>query len=50
MSHLKEENLFPIGWYLNDDYHTKNLILAEAIQKHILVAQTELYQKNKNNW
>ncbi len=39
-------NSFPVGWNLCKDYSLKTRIIAEAIQKHILVQETELY-KNK---
>jgi len=51
----KEENpsidsdlLFPLNWNLSDDYHLKIEIIADAIDKHILIHDTELY-RNKFN-
>lgn len=48
----KEENpkideiaLFPTDWNLNNNYHLKVEIIAEAIKKHVLIKDTELYQK-----
>lgn len=44
-SNLTEEDLFPLDWNNSYDYHLKIEIIAEAIQKGILVKDTELYQQ-----
>ena len=41
-----DEELFPPKWDLSRNYHLKVEIIAEAIQKHILIEETDLY-KNK---
>ncbi len=42
---LNAYNLFSNIWNLCNDYSLKISIIAEAIQKHILVEETELYKK-----
>ncbi len=37
--------LYPLGWHMNKNYKLKVLIIAEAIEKHILVYDTDLYKK-----
>lgn len=44
-SGIKEEDLFPLDWYSNNNYHLKVEIIAEAIQRHILVKDTKLYNE-----
>ena len=46
---IKEEELFPLDWNISNNYHLKTEIIAEAIQNHTLVQNTELYQKKFNN-
>ncbi len=43
---VDSNNLFPLGWHLNDDYKLKILIIAEALEKHILISNTDLYKAN----
>ena len=52
----KEENpnidsndLFPTDFNLSDNYHLKVEVIAEAIQKKILVKDTDLYKDNFSN-
>ena len=40
------EDLFPMDFNISSNYHLKVEIIAEAIQKKILVVDTELYKKN----
>ena len=47
----EEENkekydIYPDGWYSIDDYILKTKIIAEAIQKRILIKDTNLYKKH----
>lgn len=43
---IKDEYLFPMDFNLSSNYHLKVDIIAEAIQKKILVVDTELYKNN----
>ena len=45
-SNIKDEDLFPMDFNISSNYHLKVEIIAEAIQKKILVVDTELYKKN----
>ena len=38
-------DLYPSDWYSNDDYLTKAEILGEAIEKKVLINQTEKYKQ-----
>ena len=42
---LTTEELFPFDWNSNSNYHLKIEIIAEAIQNHILIKDTKLYQE-----
>ena len=42
---LNVDNMFSVDWNLCKDYPLKVNIIAEAIQKHILVEETDLYKK-----
>ena len=42
---LDLDNLFSSDWNLNKNYKLKIEIIAEAIQKHILVEDTDLYKE-----
>ena len=41
-----EDDLFPKDWYLSKDYKLKTEILAEAIDKNILVKDTNKYKES----
>lgn len=41
---LDVKDLYPLGWEDTSDYHTKIEIIAEAIQKGILIKDTDLYK------
>ncbi len=43
---IDNQELFPSDFYLNQDYHLKVEIIAEAIQKGIRVEDTDGYQNN----
>lgn len=43
-SNVKDEDLFPMDFNISSNYHLKVEIIAEAIQKKILVVDTELYK------
>lgn len=38
------QDLFPFGWFSNTDYDKKIAILDEAIQKKVLIKNTNLYK------
>ena len=40
------EELYPVGWHTNDNYKLKVNIIAEALKKHVLVIDTELYNQS----
>lgn len=40
------DDLFPLGWYSEFDYSTRIAILKEAVEKKVLIIDTELYLKN----
>ena len=42
---INEEDLFPIGWYGNNDYRTKIEIITEAIKSNNLIINTPIYLK-----
>ena len=39
-------DLYPNDWYLNKDYELKNKILLEALEKKLMIVDTDLYQMN----
>ena len=41
---LKEEQLFPVGWYSNNNYKLKSEIIAEAIKNKVLIENTKKYE------
>ena len=41
---IKGEDLFPMDFNISSNYHLKVEIIAEAMQKKILVVDTELYK------
>ena len=41
---LKEGQLFPIGWYSNNNYKLKNEIIAEAIKNKTIIENTPKYR------
>ena len=43
-SNIKEDELFPDNWYSLKNYHLKIEIIAEALQKNILIKDTKLYK------
>ena len=43
---LDIHNLFSMEWNLSHNYKLKNNIIAEALEKHVLVEETELYKKS----
>ncbi len=47
--HPGEVNIFPIDWYSMNDYKYKSEIIAEALNKHIDIEATELYQNRYEN-
>ena len=40
---IKEDDLYPANWYSINNYKLKNEIIAEAIQKKVLVKDTPKY-------
>ena len=46
---VDEDNLFTPKWNLSKDYRLKTIIIAKAIQEHVLVEDTTLYQEHFNN-
>jgi hypothetical protein len=38
------DGLYPMNWYANKNYENKILILTEAIEKQILIINTDGYQ------
>jgi len=42
---LSEEVLFPFNWYMITNYKLKLEILTEALNKNILIKDTELYKR-----
>ena len=43
-SDLSDEELFPNNWYSIKDYRAKTLIIDEALEKNILIKETEKYK------
>ena len=43
---LNVDTMFSLEWNLSSNYKLKNMIIAEAIQKHVLVEKTQLYKEN----
>lgn len=41
---IDDMDLFSSEWNISNDYKTKTCIIAEALQNHIPVEQTESYQ------
>ena len=41
---LNNDSLYPVGWYYNKNYSEKIEIIAEAIEKNILIINTMGYQ------
>ena len=46
LSAEKMSGFYPVDWAANEDYSYKNKVLAEAIQKGVLISDTESYNKN----
>ena len=44
-SNLTDDILFSKEWTLNDNYHLKTLIIAEAIKNNLLIEETSSYKK-----
>ena len=40
----REEDLFPINWYSSKNYRLKIEIIAQAIDKNVLIKDTPLYK------
>ncbi len=43
---LNFDDMFSMEWNLSKDYHLKTIIIAQAIQNHVLIEDTELYKNN----
>lgn len=43
---LTDEELFPFDWNLNNNYHLKVEIIAEAIKNGVLIKETDLYKNS----
>ena len=43
---INQEEMFSIDWNLCKDYKLKTIIIAKAIQNHMLVENTEMYKKH----
>ena len=43
---LTDEELFPFDWNLNNNYHLKIEIIAEAIKNGVLIKETDLYKNS----
>ena len=41
---IKEDDLFPLDWYSNNNYKLKTEIIAEAIKEKKLIEETSKYQ------
>lgn len=41
-----DDEIFPNNWYSSKNYKVKTEIIAEAIEKNILVEETELYKNS----
>ena len=41
---LKEDMLYPDGWYYMNNYKEKNEIIAEAIREKKLIKDTDIYK------
>ena len=48
-SEISVDELFPEGWYKDDNYYLKNKIIAEALINNILITDTSLYQEMIND-
>ncbi len=44
MKNIKD--IYPDGWYSMDDYILKTKIICEAINKKVLIKDTDLYKKH----
>lgn len=42
-NNLTDNELFPIGWYVNKNYQKKLLIISEAIENNTLIVNTSSY-------
>ena len=42
---FNDKNIFPTDWYKHTNYKDKIEILNEALEKNILIKDTELYKK-----
>ena len=42
---MDEEDLYPFSWYSASGYKFRTEIIAEALEKGVLVQDTELYRK-----
>ena len=40
-----EDELFPIDWYLREDYKFKTELIAEALEKNVLVTELDSYKE-----
>ena len=43
---LTDEELFPLDWNLNNNYHLKIEIISEAIRNCVLIKETDLYKNS----
>lgn len=42
---LNDDSLFSKEWILNNNYHLKTIIIAEAIKNNMLIEETPTYKK-----
>ncbi len=46
-SHLEidSEEIYPLNWYNSSNYKLKTEIIAEALEKNILIEETDLFKE-----
>ncbi len=46
---LEDTELYPDDWFSNSNYRMKNEMISEALKRKVLVKDTSMYKKTKQN-
>lgn len=46
---LEDTELYPDDWFSSSNYKIKNEIIGEALKRKVLVKDTSIYKKTKQN-
>ena len=42
---IEQDDLFPINWYASKNYRLKVEIIGEALERNIMIEETELFKQ-----